>query len=63
MQIKDLRDKLSNQIEKLEKKEVPVEVAREISRTSSAILESVRLEIEYNKHINRKSKIDFMENK
>lgn len=61
MQINQLRKKLANQIEKLEKKEIPIEVAREVSRTSSAILESIRLEIEYNKHINRKDTIDFME--
>jgi len=51
----------SKQIEKLEIGEIPLEQAREISRTSQAILESVRLEIEYSKLINRKLIIDFME--
>lgn len=41
---------------------MPVEIAREISRTSQAILESVRLELEYNKELNAKNKIDFLEN-
>ena len=49
MKINNLRTKLINQIEKLENKEIPIEVAREISRTSQAILESVRLELEYKK--------------
>lgn len=62
MKVNNLRDKLINQIEKLEKKEIPIEVAREISRTSQAILESVRLELEYNKEFNTKQKIDFLEN-
>jgi len=62
MKVNNLRDKLINQIEKLEKKEIPIEVAREISRTSQAILESVRLELEYNKELNTKQKIDFLEN-
>ena len=63
MKVNNLRDKLINQIEKLENKEIPIEVAREISRTSQAILESVRLELEYNKELNTKQKIDFLENK
>ena len=46
MKVNSLREKLISQIEKLENKEVPVEVAREISRTSQAVLESVRLELE-----------------
>ena len=63
MKVNNLRDKLINQIEKLEKKEIPIEVAREISRTSQAILESVRLELEYNNELNTKKIIDFLENK
>jgi hypothetical protein len=63
MKVNNLRDKLINQIEKLENKEIPIDVAREISRTSQAILESVRLELEYNKELNTKQKIDFLENK
>jgi hypothetical protein len=39
MKVNNLRDKLINQIEKLENKEIPIDVAREISRTSQAILE------------------------
>lgn len=62
MKVNNLRDKLINQIEKLENKEIPIDVAREISRTSQAILESVRLELEYNKELNTKQKIDFLEN-
>lgn len=62
MKVNNLREKLINQIEKLEK-EIPIEVAREISRTSQAILESVRLELEYNKELNTKKIIDFLENK
>lgn len=63
MKVNKLREKLINQIEKLENKEVPVEVAREISRTSQAVLESVRLELEYNRELNTKQKIDFLEYK
>jgi len=62
MKENNLREKLINQIEKMERKEIPIEVAREISRTSQAILESVRLELEYNKELNTKQKIDFLEN-
>lgn len=61
MKVNKLREKLITQIDKLEKKEVPVEVAREISRTSQAVLESVRLELEYNKELKNKDKIDFLE--
>lgn len=61
MRVNNLRDKLICQIEKLENKEIPIEVAREISRTSQAILESVRLELEYNKELNTKQKIDFLD--
>ena len=62
MKVNNLRDKLICQIEKLENKEIPIDVAREISRTSQAILESVSLELEYNKELNTKQKIDFLEN-
>lgn len=61
MKVNKLREKLITQIDKLEKKEVPVDVAREISRTSQAVLESVRLELEYNKELKNKDKIDFLE--
>ena len=61
MRVNNLREKLVNQIDKLENKEIPIKVAREISRTSQAILESVRLELEYNRELNTKKKIDFLE--
>jgi hypothetical protein len=61
MNIKTLREKLVNQIDKIEKGEIPIDQAREISRTSQAILDSVRLEIEYSKSIKTKVKIDFMD--
>ena len=61
MKVNSLREKLISQIEKLENKEVLVEVAREISRTSQAVLESVRLELEYNRELKNKKEIDFLE--
>ena len=57
MKVNSLREKLISQIEKLENKEVPVEVAREISRTSQAVLESVRLELEYNRELKNKKEM------
>lgn len=61
MKVNSLREKLISQIEKLENKEVPVEVAREISRTSQAVLESIRLELEYNRELKNKKEIEFLE--
>jgi hypothetical protein len=60
--VKSLRETLCKQINSIEEGTTNIEKAREISRTSQAILESVRLEILYRKTINGKeASIDFMD--
>jgi exonuclease VII small subunit len=61
MKINELRDQLANQITKLENGEMPLKTAKEITRTTQAIIESIRVEIIYSKHVKTKCKIDFMD--
>jgi hypothetical protein len=61
MKVNNLRDKLLNQIDKLESGQIPLDTAREISRTAQSVIESIRVEIIYSKSISSKKKIDFME--
>lgn len=63
MKINKLRDQLISQIDKLEKGEISIDTAREITRTAQTITESIRVEIIYSKSINTKPNIDFMEYK
>ncbi len=60
--IKKLRITLCNQITAIQDGTVTAENAREISRTSQALLESIRLEILYKRSINAANpNIDFMD--
>lgn len=61
MKMNKLRDQLVDQISKLEKGEISLDTAREITRTAQSITESIRVEIIYSKAIKIKPKIDFME--
>ena len=61
MKMNKLRDQLVDQISKLEKGEISLDTAREITRTAQSITESIRVEIIYSKSIKTKPKIDFME--
>lgn len=61
MKINKLRDQLVTQIEKLEKGEISIDTAREITRAAQTITDTIRVEIIYSKSINTKRKIDFMD--
>jgi len=61
MKINILRDKLISQIDKIEKGEISLDKAREISRTSQVIVDTVRVELTYSKSIKNKNKVSFLE--
>lgn len=61
MKMNKLRDQLVAQISKLEKGEISIETAKEITRTAQTLTETIRVEIIYSKAIKMKPKIDFME--
>lgn len=61
MKINKLRDTLISQIDKIVKGEVSLEKAREISRTSQAIVDTIRVELKYSNNIKSKKKINFLE--
>lgn len=60
--INQLRTFLSNNLEKIEKGEIPLQKALELCRTSQVIINSLKLEIEYHKLIKSKDKIKYLEN-
>jgi len=61
MKINKLRDTLISQIEKIEKGEISLDKAREISRTSQVIVDTVRVELTYSKNIKSKKSVSFLE--
>ena len=61
MKIKNLRDLLISQISKIESGEVSLDKAREISRTSQVVVDTIRVELKYSKMIKSKSNIDFLD--
>lgn len=61
MKINKLRDTLISQIDKIEKGEVSLEKAREISRTSQVIVDTIRVELKYSNNIKSKKQISFLE--
>jgi uncharacterized Zn finger protein len=61
MKINKLRDTLISQIEKIEKGEISLDKAREISRTSQVIIDTVRVELTYSKNIKSKKSVSFLD--
>jgi hypothetical protein len=57
----DVRDTISRMIEKLEKGEVSSSTGNAISSLIGKQLQSIKMQLEYNKQTGRDKKIDFME--
>lgn len=59
--IKELRDTLANNYKEMVKKEMPISTGKELANTAGKILSSCKVELEYNKLMGVKRKIDFLE--
>jgi hypothetical protein len=59
--VKDLRDSLIESFEGVKHENQPLNTAKQLANTAGRILGSVKLELEYNKSINVKKNIAFME--
>jgi hypothetical protein len=61
MNIKDLRDSLLESLEQLKTGKLKVKDAKEITNISGKIILSAKVELDYNKFLNLKRKIDFLD--
>jgi hypothetical protein len=59
--VKNLRDSLIESYEGVKNDSLPLNTAKQLANTAGRILSSVKLELEYNKSVNVKKEIAFME--
>ncbi len=59
--IKQLRENLAINYTKMVEKEMPIQTGKELANTAGKILSSCKVELEYNKTMGVKKKIDFLE--
>ena len=59
--IKDLRNSLLDNYEKMKSKEMDLKDGKELANTAGKVLNSLKIELEYNTLIGNKNKIDFLE--
>lgn len=63
LNVEQVRDKLLEQFEKIEKGNADLEKAKEMNRTAQNILHSAKVELQYSKMHEKKRVIDFLEQK
>jgi hypothetical protein len=61
--IRELREKLIENFELIEKNKRTIKLSKELVNTAGKIINSCALEHDYNKHMNNKKKINFLESK
>lgn len=59
--IKQLRESLTRNYEQMTKKKLPIQTGKELANTAGKILSSCKVELEYNRTMGYKKKIDFLE--
>ena len=59
--IKDLRNSLLDNYEKIKSKEMDLKDGKELANTAGKILNSLKIELEYNTLVGNKNKIYFLE--
>lgn len=59
--IKQLRESLAENYVKMTKKKLPIGTGKELANTAGKILSSCKVELEYNRIMGIKKKIDFLE--
>jgi hypothetical protein len=61
--IKQLRESLTDNYEKIKDKRMPLNIAKELANTAGKIINSCKVELEYNALLkNDKAEIDFLKN-
>ena len=58
--ITDLRNSLSDNYEKMKNKEMELNMGKELANTAGKILNSLRVELEYNSQMGIKEEIQFL---
>lgn len=59
--IKDLRESLVDNYEKLKSKEMDLKTGKELANTAGKVLNSLKIELEYQTLTGNKKRIDFLE--
>lgn len=59
--ITDLRNSLLDNYEKMKSKEMELKEGKELANTAGKILNSLKIELEYNTLVGNKNKIEFLE--
>lgn len=60
MNIKDLRESLSDNYEKIKNDEMDLKVAKELANTAGKIINSLKIELDYNSKLKLKKEIEFL---
>lgn len=59
--IKQLRESLADNYEKIKSKKMDLKTGKELANTAGKIINSLKVELEYNQLIGTKKKIEFLE--
>lgn len=58
--IKQLRESLADNYEKIKSKKMPINMGKELANTAGKMINSCKVELEYNQLMGEKRKIDFL---
>lgn len=61
--IKELRESLTENYEAMKKSQMSIKLGKELANTAGKILNSVKVELEYNRMTDTKPEIDFLKTK
>ena len=59
--ITELRRSLAENYEQMKAKEMDIKLGKELANTAGKIINSIKVEMEYNQMFDKKKKIDFLE--
>ena len=59
--ITELRKSLAENYEQMKAKEMDIKLGKELANTAGKIINSIKVEMEYNQMFDKKKKIDFLE--
>ena len=58
--IKELRESLADKYEKMKANEMEIKIGKELANTAGKVINTLKVELEYNKMVNNKAKIPFL---
>ena len=58
--IKELRESLADNYEKMKANEMELKMGKELANTAGKVINTLKVELEYNKMVNNKAKIPFL---